>query len=558
MAFVNDTIPVGVEIERLGAASAGAGKVQLIEKSTGRVLDERDLPTDEAQWKDQRTRVTLTTREAGAGKLAWQVRLVPAGQDLVAENNRAEINIELVDRPMRVAYFDGYPRWQARYLRNLLTRENSIRSASLLLASSRRYMQEGDITLETLPRSPEEWAQFDVIVIGDLPPTVFSREQLEQIKDHVAVRGAGLLWIGGPAATPSAWRDTPLADLLPFTLGSSDAGQGSVRKWEEPVLMAPMPAAQRLSLLELGESTDVPWPAALTDPGAGWSRLWYAQAIDPASLKPTAEVLARFIPLSEVGVEGAPVHPGVLSMRYGAGRVLYVATDEIWRWRYARGEVLPERFWLPLLRLQGRESLARGSRPAVIEVAPRRAQVEQPVRIAVQLVDQSLADAAPASITVRIRRADPDEGVPSKPVAEVTLAPEPDKLESGGPGRARGARSYASSWVPADPGRYILEPADPLLANLQLSADLDVALPDDELRHPETDHPLLARLAEQTEGQVLPVSRLTSLPELLPKREVHIAGTPDIETLWDKPVVLILLVLLLTLEWVGRRLIRLP
>jgi hypothetical protein len=234
-------------------------------------------------------------------------------------------------------------------------------------------------------------------------------------------------------------------------------------------------------------------------------------------------------------------------MRYGAGRILYVATDEIWRWRYARGETLPERFWLPLIRLQGRESLARAARPAILEVGPRRAEVDGPVRVSITLLDQSLVDVAPGSLTVRIRRPDAPPGAPA--IADLTLAPEQ--------GQGRGSRSYATTWLPSEAGRYRLEATDPLLATVGLSADLDVALPDDELRHPETDHPALARLSQETGGQVLPVSRLSELPTLLPKRLVQITGTPDIQPLWDRPIALILLVLLLTLEWVGRRLIKL-
>jgi hypothetical protein len=558
MAFVNDNVPVGVEVERLGMAAAAAGRVQLIEKTTGRVLDEKPLPTAQESWPDQRTRLTLTVRQAEAGRLTWLVKLIPGGADLVAENNQAEVSVELVDRPMRVVYFDGYPRWEARYLRNLLLRETSIRSASLYLASSRRYTQEGDITLDTLPRSPEDWARFDVIMLGDVAPTVFSRDQLEQIRDHVAIRGAGLMWIGGPAATPGAWRDTPLADLLPFSLGAGGLGESTVRAWEEPVLMAPTPAASRLNLLELGDSEAEPWPARLADPRTGWSQLRYAQRIESSALKPTAEILARFIPASEAASAHQPdrVGPAVISMRYGAGRVLYIATDEIWRWRYARGEVLPERFWLPLLRLQGRESLARSSRPAVIEAAPRRAQVEQPVRVSIQLVDQALADTAPPSLTVRIRPVEGDDPGRARPAAELTLSAEPEAAPSST--RIRGARAFSASWVPAEPGRYRLDAADPMLSSLQLSTDLEVLLPEDELRHPETNHPLLAHLSQSTQGQVLSASRLAELPALLPNREVHIAGTPDIQTLWDKPPFLILLLLLLTAEWVGRRLIRLP
>ncbi len=98
---------------------------------------------------------------------------------------------------------------------------------------------------------------------------------------------------------------------------------------------------------------------------------------------------------------------------------------------------------------------------------------------------------------------------------------------------------------------------DPLLAGLELAAQVDVQLPEDELRAPQADHALLNELAAQTGGTVLDAAGLARLPNLLPNRELRLLGTPEIETLWDKPVVLTMLVVLLTLEWAGRRLIKL-
>jgi hypothetical protein len=43
----------------------------------------------------------------------------------------------------------------------------------------------------------------------------------------------------------------------------------------------------------------------------------------------------------------------------------------------------------------------------------------------------------------------------------------------------------------------------------------------------------------------------------LPSRARTVEGEPDIETLWDKPWALALLLALLVVEWVGRRLIKL-
>jgi hypothetical protein len=565
LAFLEDHIPVSVEIERLGGTpGASRGKLELVDLQTGSILDERPLPEAD-QWEEGRARITLTTRPQRAGKQSWQVRLIPETPDLIQENNFGEVTLEVVDRPVRVVYFDGYPRWEYRYLKNLLLREPSIQSSTLLLASNRQYLQEGDVLLDALPRSPEDWARFDVVVIGDVSPNVFSREQLEQLREHIAVRGAGLLWIGGEGATPGAWRDTPLADLLPFSIGrASSAGDGQiVRAWGEPVLIVPTPSARRLNLLQLTDDPDNSWPSALSDPRTGWSLMQWAQRIDPASVKPTAEVLAQFIPAAsaratgaEGGGESASATPALLSMRYGAGRILYAATDEIWRWRYARGETLPERFWLPLLRLQGRESLARTARPGLLEVSPRRPEVQQPVRLAVHLLDQSLLDAAPSQTAVRIRSLDD----PNSPPTELTLAPEQAAQQGGGiggMGGMRAARSFATVWVPSEPGRYRIEPVDPLLTGLGLAVETEVSLPDDELRRPETDHAVLANLSGQSGGQILPVARLADLPDLLPKREVHISGTPDIQTLWDKPLFFIMLLTLLAVEWIGRRLLRL-
>jgi hypothetical protein len=38
---------------------------------------------------------------------------------------------------------------------------------------------------------------------------------------------------------------------------------------------------------------------------------------------------------------------------------------------------------------------------------------------------------------------------------------------------------------------------------------------------------------------------------------MEVAGEPDVETLWDRPIVLAALVLLLAAEWIGRRIVRL-
>jgi len=543
MAFVDDLAPVTVELDRLGAAADLGGTIRLIDKRTGLVLDERIIePGDESDT------ITLTHRPQDPGEAVWSVVVEPSGVDLIPGNNTAEIPIELVDRPLRALYVDGYPRWEQRYLRNLLIREGSIESANLLLAPNRRPSQEGDFEIDALPNSPEEWAEYDVVILGDVHPDVFTRDQLENLREHVAIRGGGLLWIGGAGATPSDWWGTSLADLLPFTRNAVAAPPPAVR-----ALVAPTELARQAGVLRLGPTAEEPWPDELATPDTGWSMLRWIQPILPEGLKPTAEVLAFAVPPSVAGSAdpiGAGATPLILAMRYGAGRTLYVATDEIWRWRYARGEILFERFWLQLIRMLGRESLARSGRLASLSVSPRQALVEQPVRVAVELFDQSLVELDLPAITVRLTRkpapgeeSGPDAG-PSESI-ELELRPETSD-----------ARTFVATWLPTRPGDWTIRTVDAALAGIGLEGEATVSFPDDELRRPETNHPLLADLASRTGGRVMEASELGGIENELPNRRVRLV-TERAEPLWDAPLTLIAIITLLTVEWVGRRLLRL-
>ncbi|QYK48305.1 MAG: hypothetical protein KF838_00290 [Phycisphaeraceae bacterium] len=549
VAFVRDTIPVSVRIERRGDPENRLdATVELIDQLTGRVYESRPLSDAEPDPTDPAAvTLTLSGSDTDAGSRDWSVRIVPTRADLIAENNTKSFAVDLLDRPIRTVYFDGYPRWEYRYVKNLLIREGSIKSSNLLLAVEKRFLQEGDELLRSLPRSSEEWAPFDVVVLGDLRPDLFTTEQLQQIREHVAMRGGGLLWIAGPGSTPNAWGETPLADLLPFAIGSdSGAGMrqtGSVRAWDRPVVVRPAPASERLGLLNLSQPRG--WPAQLADPDTGWSLLRWAQRIEPGSVKPSAETLA-FAHAAD-GQRGAS--PLVLTMRYGAGRVIYVATDETWRWRYARGETLQERFWLPLVRLLARDSVGRTGLPAVLELSQSVVPVEQPVRIAVRLLDQSLVDAAPS--TIRVRLVPIGENSIGRTPIDLRLQQESDGVVRGG------IRTYADAWVALEPGEYRVEASEPMLAGIGLQQPLSIVLPDNEMRTPETDHALLAVLAQETGGRMLTLQDLENLEEVLPNRQVRIVTPPTVQTLWDTPLALICFLLLACTEWIGRKLIRL-
>ncbi len=540
VVFAGDVLMAQVELERQGGGIGDDSEVVLVDLDTGKILDTRDASFDESG----RASLTMSARVAEAGERRLAVRVSPTNEDLIAENNAVEFAVEMVDRPLRVLYVDGYPRWEHRYLKSLLLRESSVRSSSLLIAAGRRFEQEGDVELASLPESVEEWAAFDVVVIGDLRPELIGERALSQLREHIADRGAGLIWLGGDGATPWAWRGSALEDLLPMSLET----ERSVSGFDDPVTMSRTEAAASFGLLGLelaGEfgAVEPGWPDLLSDPATGWSRLWGAQRIDASAVKPGAVTLATLTPESMYrpnGVGADVQWPGVLMMRFGAGTSVYVATDEIWRWRYGRGEDLSERFWVPLIRQMGRASLTRGDRNLLLTVTPEDATVGQGVRVVIELLDQSLIDARPSAIVTEVVAGD---GL-SMPIV---LAPDPD-------GRGR---YFSGVWTPTESGRFVVRINDPLMGRHESERVVRVAWPDDESRRPETDHGLLKNLSETTGGQFLEVSAFAEIEALLPNREVTIAGEPEIETLWDKPISLLVFLLLVGFEWIWRRLVRL-
>jgi hypothetical protein len=539
-AFAGDQAPVQVRLDRRGPAAGSSGVLRLEDRVSGEVIDEVRVEAGDERWQEDAAEATLVAGELAAGEADWVVRFVPDEPDLLVENDSAELRVRVVDRPLRVLYIDGRPRWERRYLTSMLLREPSVRSSSLLLAARRSFIEEGDVAIGFPPTSDEAWAEYDVVVLGDVRSGMFSTEQLDQLREHVASRGAGLLWIGGANHTPSSWRGTPLEDLLPFRM---DQGAGVARS-SQPVVMDRTASGARLGVLRLDESL-AEWPGYLSDPATGWNRFWWWQRIEEAALKPTAEVLATFAPAEGAG----PGTPAVMTMPYGAGRVVYVATDEVWRYRYARGEPLFERFYLPLVRMQARGRLARTGAEAALSVSPRPALVERPARVEVRLLEQSLVDRRLPAVRAQVRRI--EEGGQAGAAQSLTLG-----VEDTGARRAL-SQGYAASWLPTEPGVYEIAVDEPLLAALGLRIEVEVLADSDELRDPMADHELLASLAERTGGRVLGIDTLGELPEALPRREVVIAGQPQLEPLWDRPIVLVVLLVLMAIEWVGRRLIRL-
>ncbi len=558
-AFANDTVPVTVWADVYPAdaqVDVDQVRVRLVDTHTGKTLDQKPLGD-----VGLAAPLRLAGRSDVVGPVRWKVQLeygpsvrhqavADTSRELVTDNNQRILDLELVDRPIRALYIEGYPRWEYRYLKNVLVREKSIHSSMMLTNADQDFAQEGDMVITRLPKTPEEWRMFDVVIIGDVSADYFSLQQHSQLRDHIGEGAAGLLWIGGAYHTPQSYDTTQLSDVLPMRR----PGLTQPMDLSGPLIAAPTPLAESLSVITLGRhdraadtysSSHRGWPTDL--PGLRWVQ-------EIGALKPSVDVLATV----SVAKQGSP-NPLVVRMRFGAGQVLYVATDDTWRWRYGRGDLYFQQFWLQLVRMLGRQRVQDDPSRVRLSVSHARVQMNQAVVVQLRIADVMLLQRQLPSVSVSV--IDPERSKDATPVEsleQIELLPDvqPDSQDALPATAPHHHRQYKAIWQPKHTGRLLLTVVEPALKDLNIVSPIEVLHPDDELRQPMPDHERLETLAELSGGHVVPLDRLDQLTRVVPNRARRTAN--DIhQSLWDTPVTLIVVVTLLTIEWIGRKLIRL-
>ncbi len=532
VAFVDDTVPVRVGLLAGGGQPDRPGRLEVVDAQTGVTLESVELTASDLD----RGEASVPVRMDRAGSQEWIVRYVPEGADLSEANNESSLSVRFVDEPIRVLYLDGSPRWERRYLKNLLIREDSVDASCLILAADRRFQQEGDTIIGSLPADDAAWDEFDLVIIGDMRAELLGERAVEAIRTQVGERGTGLLWLAGPSATPQTWAGTALGDLLPVRGSASGA---PLESWSDPVVIATTPLADRLGLFrDLFEGSGV------DDPDAGWSRLRWSLRIDASRIKASAETLAAARPVGDVSEPSSLV----TTMRYGAGRTALVATDEIWRWRYGRGEMFTERFWLPIVRHLARPRLA--ALGSGVSLSPSASLVTTGQQVVIELViaDRAIAESAPPRLDAVATRE--RSGVAGDAPVRFTLTREEGSVD--GPARYRGA------FTPLLAGGYAVRLEEGGVLPVSAETRVDAIGENDELRSPQTDHAALAALASETGGRSIEPDALGTLPGVLPNRRVIVPLAPEVRTLWDHWAPLALLLAIAGAEWVIRRRCRLP
>jgi hypothetical protein len=519
VVFVDDM--VNFEFKLTGTGLAGRRvEVRLRDANTDAVLARKQVVVG-PDGEPQRLRLAYRPTEVGEFRYTVEVDALP--EEIQHANNRQQRDVSVRKEQIRVLLVQAYPNYEFRYLKHMLQRDSTIQLQVVLQDADVEYAAQDPTALPLFPIRRDELFEYDVIIFGDVNPSLLSSMSLAHVADFVQEKGGGLIFVAGPHYTPLAYRDTPLAPLFPIELAAAAA----------PPLHRPIREGFAIQPTELGLASP---PLQLGDTAAETASIW--QHLPPVywlfeapQWKPAARVLAEHPTRTTADGRRLPVF--VLQF-VGAGKVLFHATDETWRWRRQVGDVYFARYWVQAIRYLSRAKLLGKDRTAELTSDRREYRRSDPVRLRLRFFDERLAPAADDGVTLMLER-------PGEPRRQVTLR------------RTAGSRGIFEGVVNRlTPGSYHAWVIDPTLPG-EPSADFVVVAPPGEFERTQMNAAELRQAAETTRGQFFRVDTAGALlQELPPGRQIPIETLPPV-SLWNQWPVLLLLLSLLIGEWILRK-----
>lgn len=509
--LISDSLPAGTPAQ---VKISSAGKPLWEQSFTGEGKGERrfdfsfpvkELPPAAANERDKTLRL-LNVQVAIQGERA--------SLEKTRANNSREVALHLLTKKRKALILDGRPRWETRYIHNHFDRDE--RWESKLIFDDYAEKIDDCAVQKLFPLTREELLSYDLVLIGDISPARFKEFQLDWLAEYVEKRGGGLILIDGIHAHLKEWLKGKTAALIPVSWSSSaSAGFKSVA-WS---LTTDGERQQALRLSDSPSANASLWP---TLPEMRWAAQVKAE---PGS-----------IILANLGNNPAAVFRPV-----GAGAVLYLASDDLWRWRFQVGDLYHQRLWMQLA--------------AWVAAPPFQAEDK---KLSIGTDRLRYTPGEQSEIRVRVRNASGELVSQAEPRAFLlldgkeiaTLQLEPDPTHFG---------IYRTLTPPLKAGAYEIAVAE---SSSAARSDLRLSLRVADAGNPEwatltMNRPLLEAMANASGGRFLREEQAaTELPNLLQsidRRQVTIQETNLWSSWWWFGAVIVLL----TVEWLMRKRLKL-
>ena len=520
VVLLNDVVTADFDLESRGFAGERVA-VRLFRDGTpvrvsqeGRLVDTAEFVLEEKKAVKDGVEVPLPQKGRlsfavdRAGEFSYELRVEPRPEELITQNNTVSLPVRVAESKIRVLYLEGMPRWEYRYLKNALVRDETVQVSCFLSSADFDFPQEGDLPLLSFPRTEEELARYDVIIVGDVPegiPHVTDEAELALFRTFVEKLGGGFLMQAGPRFAPGDYRDTVIEKMLPVDLGGDGTSHRGVTEAWKAVLTR--------------EGEVHPMTRFEADVEANrtlWGRLpgffWHCPVV---RARPAAKVLLTHP--TEKTQYGA--HPLLVTQFYGSGRTAFLAMDSTWRWRDLVGDRYFVQFWGQLVRDLSQGKLVGTTKRFRVATDRSEYRAGEKVTVTARVLDRDFEPSRAAEIRARV------EGGPGN---VTVLSLKPVGVEPG---------SFRASMTPRRPGGYrvTLELAEAGVDEKAVSHQFLVVRSRLEFVNPRVHRQELKRLSEITGGRYFDVHQLAEIPTVIERlKAATIREIPD--DMWNAPV----------------------
>lgn len=448
--------------------------------------------------------------------LALTASIAPLNGETDASNNDRTMRFSAIMRNNKLLLIDGRARWETRYLRNAFERDEQWHIDTILVGPGTD--QESLPRGEGAGRFPADEAalfDYDLVIFGEIAPGVLAEQEQLLLRDFVERRGGGIIFIDGLRGYQRQLESGSLGPILPVSWlpGKLDLPATHLQ-------LTPLGAGQSALMLKLTSAANESF----------WKELPPPHRIIPVEALPGTEVLAEAL------VDGK-AYPVMVARSFGAGRVLYCAFDETWRWRYREADTYHQRFWNQVVRWIIEKPFAVSDSYVSLDSGPPSYQQGETAEIRVRLrgVDgRPLSDAAVDALLWR----------DGQVAATITLAPE-----------GNGSGMYRGRTSPLAEGQYEVSVRAAGFSSDALKARTSfvVLAPESgELQQIACNDDLLRQMAAASGGQFLREEEIDRLPELLsPLSTGQIVESDTL--LWQSPWWFAAIIALLAVEWTLRK-----
>ncbi len=483
------------------------------------------------------------------GKRRYEVAVESFEEDLDTRDNKLATVVEVIQQQTKVLLMAGGPTREFRFLRNQLYRDKDIQLHVWLQSAGVGADQESDVLLQAFPDSRADVYDYDCIVAIDPDWRMMNADQMKMLERWVAEQAGGLITVAGPVNTPQ-WTRQPRGDesidivrkLYPVSFYSQGSSVLKLGRFGGAT-------AFPLEFSRQGRSAEYVWIGN----SAGESQETWAKfegvfgyyAVNDA--KSGAEVLANFADPETAIDDQLPIY--LASQFYGAGRVFFQASGEMWRVRRLDVDYF-QQYYTKLIRWASQGRLSRDSTRGVLLTDRERCWMGDTVQV--QAILKNAQDEP-----LDYPQVEASLITPEKLTLSVLLRSNPNAASPG---------SFGGNFVAGSEGEYRINLAIPESPDLDVLTTTVVAtIPDLEKEKPHRNESVLAKIAKNTGGTyfkspldlTVEPDNPESAAQLIPPQdqETIIAGTFD--RFFKRKFMMWVLGLLTTglaAEWVLRRL----